>query len=376
MSYDFIDIDAEELYNDVTQKLEVAVQEPLYPGDERKIFGEAMVSVILASNAKMNDSAKQRLLRYARRTALDAIGERVGESRLVATSSSTILRLAIQSVLPTNVIIPKGVRITADSEAYFATVKEAVITAGNLHVDVEAKCTTPGSKYNDYPIGSIKTLVDLIPYISSVSNLTISSGGDDGEPYTDDGDNSYRERIRLAPAKFSTAGTESAYEFYAKSADVTVGDVKVFSPTEGVTKIIQLLKDGNIPSVSVIEKVTNVVTDPKIKPLTDHVIVEAPSEVLYDIELHYYVRADDEGDAISNIEGEGGAIDRYIDWQSAALKRDINPDELKKHILSPSWSVNGIGANRAEITLPLYQVIGIDQVARFSGTISVTHEVI
>ncbi len=104
--------------------------------------------------------------------------------------------------------------------------------------------------------------------------------------------------------------------------------------------------------------------------------IEAPTEVLYDIELHYYVGADDEGDAIINIEGEDGAIERFIEWQSAALKRDINPDELKKHILMPSWSVTGIGANRAEITLPLYQVIGIDQVARFSGTISVTHEVI
>jgi hypothetical protein len=43
-------------------------------------------------------------------------------------------------------------------------------------------------------------MVDLIPYISSAENITISGGGDDGEPYNEIGDDKYRERIRLSPA--------------------------------------------------------------------------------------------------------------------------------------------------------------------------------
>jgi hypothetical protein len=42
---------------------------------------------------------------------------------------------------------------------------------------------TGGAAYNGYTAGTISTLVDLIPYISRVENITISGGGDDGEPY-------------------------------------------------------------------------------------------------------------------------------------------------------------------------------------------------
>ena len=41
-----------------------------------------------------------------------------------------------------------------------------------------------GTKFNGYAAGTITTLVDLIPYIESVTNLTETAGGDDGEPYT------------------------------------------------------------------------------------------------------------------------------------------------------------------------------------------------
>ena len=53
----------------------------------------------------------------------------------------------------------------------------------------------------------------------------------------------------------------------------------------------------------------------------------------------------------SNVEGTGGAIDRYNEWQVAALGRDINPDQLRKRILSPSWG----GVSKLEkLTLPLF----------------------
>ena len=78
---------------------------------------------------------------------------------------------------------------------YFATVKNTVLPAGSLHVDVLGECLTGGSAYNGLTLGAIGTLVDLIPYISSAQNTTISSGGDDGEPYTTAGDDRLRERF-------------------------------------------------------------------------------------------------------------------------------------------------------------------------------------
>lgn len=92
-----------------------------------------------------------------------------------------------------------GTRITTDGSVYFATDQIAVLQAGKLSVDVQATCTEGGSAYNGFTTGTINTLVDLIPYISSAVNITDSVGGDDGEPYTEAGDEKFRERIRLAP---------------------------------------------------------------------------------------------------------------------------------------------------------------------------------
>ena len=42
-----IDIDAEEYYNNAIQKMEIACGEPLYPGDERRVFTEALIAVLV-----------------------------------------------------------------------------------------------------------------------------------------------------------------------------------------------------------------------------------------------------------------------------------------------------------------------------------------
>ena len=61
--------------------------------------------------------------------------------------------------------------------------------------------------------GQLKTLVDPVPYVASVANITTSEGGADAQ--TDD---SYREDIHGAPERFSTAGPDGAYIYHAKRA--------------------------------------------------------------------------------------------------------------------------------------------------------------
>ena len=74
-------------------------------------------------------------------------------------------------------------------------------------------------------------------------------------------------------------------------------------------------------------------------------------------------------------EGTGGAIDRYNEWQVAALGRDINPDQLRKRILSPSWGENLTGAFRVDVVKPTYKALDDTQVAKFSGHLTVSHKV-
>ena len=372
--FDFVETDSAKIYTTIIGSLMDYCDEPLFPGDERRIFGEALVMVLTALYSEFNDSMKQRTLRYARGVVLDAIGDRYGVVRLAPANASATFRFTVSATQIENVIIPAGTRITSDGSVYFATKETAVLPAGETDVDVLAVCTSGGSAYNGFTIGSISTLVDLIPYIASAVNVTITSGGDDGEPYNEDGDNKYRERIRLSPASLSTAGPESAYRYFALSADPDIVDVAIVCPVDepNTVNLYPLMTGGNLPDEATLQKVLDVCAD-DVRPLTDKVQAFAPEAVEYSIEIKYYCTKDDEATAIKTIEGDGGAIDKYNQWQTAALGRSINPDQLRRFILAPT---EGVGALRVEVVHPTFEELSKSQVAQLSGSPIVTHEVV
>ena len=445
MSNEFITTDASLIFDEVITTLEAGVSEPLYPGDERRIFGEALVPLFVAMYNAMNDAARQKMLRYARGEVLDALGERVGVERMAPTEATTVLRFSMNSAIDENVIILEGTRVTSDNSRYFATTKTVVIEAGDLYVDVEAVSEGGGTMFNDIAIGSLNVLVDLIAFIDSVSNIEITAGGADEED-----DDNLRERIRVAPSKLSTAGPVNGYKYWAMSADSSIADVCVKSEEEtitrtlevnggkaykggndligsslvvfkpdgttpaeiskdyrygyrddlltielltggalasaqsvkielkrtydGIVKIIPICQNGELPDESILEKVLEACTASEVRPLTDKVVVEAPNVVEYDIDLTYYTTAATEGACIQTVEAAGGAIDQYIEWQSGALGRHINPDELRSLIYAPQWD-GAVGATRVVINSPEFTELNDTTIAKFSGNKIISHEV-
>ena len=369
---DFISTDAGEIYNFIMYTLENGVAETLYPGDERLLFAEALVPFIVSLYNTLNDSARQVTLRYARGEVLDALGEFAGVTRISETPAETVLRFSLSSPITENIIIKTGTRVTGDYTRYFATTETVVLQAGSTHVDVNAESTAGGSDYNEIAEGSINILVDQIPYIDSVSNVSVTSKGGDKED-----DDEYRERIRLSPSSRSVAGPKNSYKYFAISADASIADATVSSPSPGVVLITPILYGGGIPEQSILDKVLEACSADDIRPLTDNVQVQAPSVEMYDIELVYYTTSANEAEAIVNIEGSNGAINKYIYWQGSALQRDINPDHLRKLILSPiDDDGNGlIGADRVEIISPAYKELDETTVAKYSGTLNVSHVV-
>lgn len=371
----FVETDAARIYTDVLNCLMDNVGEALYPGDERRIFADALAAVLIAVYTEFNDKMKQRTLQYARGTVLDAIGERYDVARIAPSKASATFRLSASMPLAQNLVIAKGTKITADGNVYFETDDVAVIIAGDLFVDVSATCTEGGSMHNGYPIGSVNTLVDLQAYVSSVSNITTTSGGDDGEPYDEDGDERYRERIRLAPSTLSTAGPESAYRFFAMSADPDIVDVSIDSPDANQINIYPLMTGGELPDTETLDKVLAACNAEDVRPMTDVVVALAPAQVSYDVELKYYCSKSTEADVVKAVESSGGAIDQYNAWQTTALGRHINPDQLRRLILCPDCSGGLVGADRVEIISPVFTELTKGQVAKFSGKLTVTHEV-
>jgi len=225
----FIETSATETWDTILEELENGVAEPLYPGDERRIFGEALAQVIVAVYNAVNDACRQKMLQYARDDVLDAIGETRDVERLDPTSATTTLRFSVETANASSLVIPAGVRASNDHEHYFATDATAVLPIGSLYVDVTATATDGGSDYNGIGPGEICRIIDVsqVPLIDAVANLTETSGGGDIED-----DDSYRERIREAENQFSTAGPAKAYKYWALSANSLVSDVVVVSEKE------------------------------------------------------------------------------------------------------------------------------------------------
>ena len=437
----FIETDAGKVFDTVLEGLENDVGEPLYPGDERRIFGEALAQVIVTAYNTMNDACRQRLLRYARGTVLDALGENRDVTRNTPTKATTTLQFGVSEGINMNIIIPAGLRVTGDYVHYFVTDSTVVLYPGDLSVQVTATAENGGEEYNDIPPGGLIHIVDVseVPLIDYVTNLEATTGGGDEE-----GDEQYRERIRTSDNKLSTAGTAQSYKYWALSSNPRVVDAAVEIPTEqlarelkvydghaflggasllldsllvyedvygrlmepdvdykvtyddelltlelyqyghdyvnivierksaGCVNILPLCAGGEIPDASVLADVLRTCSADNVKPLTDKVTVEAPGIRSYDIELTYYTTRSNEAEVVRNIEGPGGAIERYNQWQTAKLGRDINPDELRKLILCPHWEEGLAGAVRVEITQPEYLEIANNTVA-MTGNMSVRH---
>ena len=373
--FEFMDISAANIVERLVTEVEANIGEPLYPGDERRIFLESLAPVIVQIITEANDACKQRLLRYARNEVLDALGERMQVARLEAEAARCVLRFSVAEARSVNTFIPQGTRATADGTVYFATTAPATIQAGSLYVDVSAVCSEGGAAYNGYGIGSITTITDIVPFVAGVTNLDATHGGDDGEPMDSggEGDERYRERIRLAPAKLSTAGAESSYIYHALSASPLITDVKPLNDHDAGTVELIVVTGAEDPSEDVLKAVEDAVNAKDVRPLNDKVIVKGPTRISYDISIKYYVTADTEQAVLKAIEDEGGALDLFNEWQQSKVGRDINPDKLRALCLAPT---SGTGAIRIDITAPAFKTLTESQLAKFSGSLTVTHEVV
>ena len=123
------------------------------------------------------------------------------------------------------------------------------------------------------------------------------------------------------------------------------------------------------------EKVEAACTASEVRPLTDRVVVAAPDVRFYGIDLTYYTTAADASACIQTMEGDGGAIDQYIEWQSAALGRHINPDKLRALMLAPDGET-AVGVTRVVINSPQFVELSDTTIAKFNGNMTIRHEVI
>ena len=299
----------------------------------------------------VDKTGKQDLLKYSYGEYLDNLAAMKGIAREKAKPARAMIRFTLSGIRPSTVEIPAGTRIT-DGEIYFQTELYAAIPAGNTSADVAAECMTSGTSGNDLGIGEINVLVDPVPYVAKVSNTEPTSGGADIED-----DDTLKDRIYIAPSKYSVAGPEESYRYWVKTYNSNISDVLIYSDNPVDVIIEFIMNNGELPSESMILGVQKFLADEQIRPLTDRLTVKAPDTVDYKLDVKYYINSSDLKCADTIKANVAAAIEQYIIWQRSKIGRDINPSQLIQQMVSA-------GAKRVEVTLPVFQVIGKANVAK------------
>lgn len=355
---DFVPKDVETLLSDMIAEYEKAYFEQtgkvkkLQPGDPIRIFIYSQALRIYTAYQLIDYTAKMNLLKYAKGDFLDNIGARVGAKRLQASSAVTTIRFTLSEIQNNVISIPKGTRVSAGENIFFATQSYGEIPIGSNHIDLKVYCLEKGIVGNDFLPGQINNLVDPIPYVQSITNISRTQGGSEIES-----DENFRKRIITKPESFSVAGPSGAYEFFTKQYNSSIEDVNASSaPGTGVVDITFILKNGEIPDEALISEVKNYLSDKSRRPLTDSVNVQAPTQVEYDLIATYYIR-DSNANRINEIQkAVEKAKDEYILWQKSKIARDINPSELISKVLTA-------GAKRIEITSPEFKPLSNKEIA-------------
>ena len=148
---------------------------------------------------------------------------------------------------------------------------------------IRDRCTTSGAQATGLVPGQVTQLVDPIPYVVSVSNVTTSVEGADIED-----DERLRERIRLAPETYTVAGSTGAYEARVLAVSADIEAVSVTSPEPGVVDVRFVLAGGELPDEAMISMVREALSDETVRPLTDRVDVAAPETVDYAVAGRWY----------------------------------------------------------------------------------------
>lgn len=228
--YKFVETDSATIEAALIAEYERITGITVQPATPDRLFIAWVASVIIQERVNQNFVGNQNIPSRAEGSYLDALGKWLfGIERRQAQSAKCTVRFTISAVQTTSITIPAGTRVSDKSQSLvWATTEDALIEIGEIYADVMVQCTTTGTIGNDYAEGQINTLIDVdnILYFSSCSNITVSDGGAEIE-----NDDEYYESMRAYTDSYSTAGSEGAYSYWAKSVSTEIADVKAVCPT-------------------------------------------------------------------------------------------------------------------------------------------------
>ncbi len=324
----------------------------LREGDKEHIHLRVVAGQFFQMYHQLDYAAKMNLLKYSAGAYLEHLGAFKKVFPQEPQAAVCKVRFHLSEIRREIVYIPKGTRVTAGDGVYFATDEYTEIPAGASYADIGCTCEETGTVGNNYSPGQIEVLVDPVPYVESVANITEPEGGSDKES-----EKSFRERIFLAPSAYSVAGPADAYEYWIKQYNsAAIEDIKIHETAESAVDIRLLLLGGILPDEAFCSDCVKYLKENPVIPLTDKISASAPDIVGYSLKATYYIAKADIGNVDIIRESIEGAKDAYLNWQKTKIGRDINPDALTEF-------VRAAGGKRIAIESPKFTVVPETSVA-------------
>jgi phage-related baseplate assembly protein len=163
-------------------------------------------------------------------------------------------------------------------------------------------------------------------------------------------DDSYRQRILLAPAGFSTAGSPEAIKRIVKEVSpLTITDVSSVTGTPSTNVTVRFITKTGLPDSVLIAKVLAALQNPMVKPTCVSFTVTAPTVVNYTIAANIttYSNAD-----IATLPARcAEALNRYI----AGVRAEMGRDVVVNQIVGVLQGVAGV--YKAVLTSPAADII-------------------
>lgn len=356
----FFETDPDVIAAGLRSTYENYTSKQLHPAQAEYITFNAIAYRLSLKMIQANETANRCMVAFATGPALDLLGQLLGVTRLPAAPATCTIRFNLVSG-HSAFVIPAGIRVqSTDGQAIFITTEQKAVLVADSSVDISAECTVDGKAANDYAGGTISVILDPQAFVTSAANLSSTANGSDEE--TDD---EMRERILLAPSRFSVAGPKDAYKFFAKSAHPNIADVAVTTGKDPVTSAIipgqvdiyVLMDTSNggpaIPDPTVIAAVQAICNDDKIRPLTDTVVVKSPNLQTYfiDVDLTLLTTAIQ----IDVVQQVTDNLNAYINARKLRLGMDVDRTQIIGQCMVPGVYKVVVNNPTADLVLQAHQ---------------------
>jgi phage-related baseplate assembly protein len=235
----------------------------LLESDPYSAIIEAIAYREMLLRARINDSVLSMLIAYANGSDLDNIVALYGVERIKGAKPTATVKFTLSAVLNIDVTIPEGALFRSDRSDIARLLNSVTISAGEsevfgiLELDEYVKTSIIKTEYIQNPL----------PFVVKAEQTTNYENGADVES-----DEALRERAILSLDRFSTAGSERAYQYWA----LTLGEGRVeeasVAAEHDAGEVIVYLKTTN--NIDIASSVLNFLSGEKVRPLTDLVRVE------------------------------------------------------------------------------------------------------